>query len=287
VTAVLECIVNVSEGSRREVLAALTAAGGACLRDLHADGDHNRSVFTLAGDGPDVESAARQLATVAVERVDLGRHRGVHPRLGAVDVVPFVALELDPSGHLRDAPIGTAVAARDRFARWSAETLGVPCFLYGPDPGPSLPELRRSAWRDRWPDTGPRSPHPTAGAVCAGARPALVAYNVWLRDADVALASRLARDLRGPHVRALGLAAGGSAQVSCNLIAPWVVGPAAVRDAVARRAAVSRAELVGLLPRAVLEAVPPPRWEELDLDPGRTIEARLEQAGLDGGRFDR
>ncbi len=113
-----------------------------------------------------------------------------------------------------------------------------------------------------------------------GARGPLVAYNLWLVEPDLALARSLAAELRSPAVRALGLEAGGRAQVSCNLIDPLDVGPAAVYDAVARRAEVDRAELVGLVPAAVLADVPVHRWGELDLHRERTIEARLEGAGI-------
>ncbi len=135
------------------------------------------------------------------------------------------------------------------------------------------------------PAAGPAVPHPTAGAAAVGARPILLAYNLWLAEPDLAAARAVAGAIRGPGIRALGLAVGASVQVSCNLIAPWVVGPGAAFDAVASRAAVARAELVGLAPRAILDAEPRHRWPELDLDPSKTIEARLEQAGLDGGRF--
>jgi len=177
------------------------------------------------------------------------------------------------------------VAARDRFAAWAARELGLPCFLYGGDSGRTLVDVRRGAWNTLRPDVGPDRPHPTAGAVACGARPVLVAYNIWLAGADVATARRIAADLRAPDLRTLGLAVGRHAQVSCNLIAPWRVGPDAVYDAVASRAPVARAELVGLVPASVLARIPRERWAELDLDEERTIEARLQQAGLNGGRF--
>ena len=122
--------------------------------------------------------------------------------------------------------------------------------------------------------------------MCAvGARPVLVAYNVWLQSppADLALAKAIAAAVRGPAVRALGLDVGGVPQVSCNLIEPAAVGPGALVDAVASRAAVARTELVGLVPASVLAAEPPSRWAGLDLSPSRTIETRLREAGLDGG----
>jgi glutamate formiminotransferase len=262
---VLECVVNVSEGRSGDVLADLAAAAGGALLDLHADPDHHRAVLTLAG-----EEAPRAVARAAVERIDLRTHAGAHPRIGAVDVVPFVALGATPP----DAAVG----ARDRFARWAADELGLPCFLYGPER--SLPDVRRGAFGTLAPDTGPPRPHPTAGAAAVGARPVLVAYNVWLAEPDLAAARRLAAALRGPAVRALGLAVGDAVQVSVNLVDPLAVGPAAVHDRVAAEVAVARAELVGLVPAAVLRAVPRHRWAELDLAEDRTIEARLEAAGL-------
>jgi glutamate formiminotransferase len=171
-----------------------------------------------------------------------------------------------------------AVDARDRFVAWAGTELELPCFVYGPER--TLPELRRRAVRELAPTSGPSLPHPTAGATAVGARAPLVAYNLWLSDSDPRLARALATELRSPAVRALGLEVGGHAQVSCNLIDPLDVGPAAVFDAVARRAGVDRAELVGLVPGDVLAGVPAHRWSELDLDPERTIEARLEAAGI-------
>lgn len=268
----LECVINVSEGRDLLVVVAIAEAADGLVLDVHTDEHHHRSVLTLAGRGPDVEAAAQAVAQEAVARIDLRSHTGVHPRFGAVDVVPFVPLGDDD-----------AVTARDAFAYWAADELGLPCFLYGPER--SLPEVRRRAFVDLAPDTGPIEPHPTAGASAVGARPVLVAYNLWLADVDVETARAIARALRNEHVRALGLEVGGVAQVSCNLIAPRVVGPGAVYDAVARTAAVARAEVVGLVPSEVVAAAPRHRWAELDLDPSRTIEARLEQAGLDGGSF--
>ncbi|MDQ4091416.1 MAG: glutamate formiminotransferase, partial [Actinomycetota bacterium] len=147
-------MVNVSEGRDRAVIAAVVAAGGTCLLDVHSDAHHNRSVLTLAGAG--VENAGRAVAVEAVRRIDLRFHVGVHPRLGAVDVVPFVPL----GGSSMD----DAIAARDRFAAWAGEELGVPCFLYGPER--TLPDVRRHAFTGLAPDTGPRVAHPTAGAIC-------------------------------------------------------------------------------------------------------------------------
>lgn len=273
---VLECVVNVSEGRDGEVLAALAAAGGPSLLDVHTDAHHHRSVLTLAG--PAVEEAARAVVAEAVGRIDLRVHGGVHPRLGAADVVPFVPID--------GATMADALRARDAFARWLGDELGVPCFLYGPQR--SLPDVRREAFRTLSPDTGPAVPHPTAGATAVGARGVLVAYNVWLAPgAGVKEARRVAAAVRGPGIRTLGLDVGGRAQVSCNLVDPRATDPAAAFDSIAAAAAdagvgVDGAELVGLAPAAVLARIDPSRWARLDLDRSRTIEARLEQAGLGG-----
>jgi glutamate formiminotransferase len=197
----------------------------------------------------------------------------VHPRIGAVDVVPFVALG--------STPFARAVEARDAFAAWAGSALSLPCFLYGPER--SLPDVRRGAFTSFPPDAGPPAPHPTAGACAVGARPVLVAYNVWLAGAGLDTARAIARSLRGPAVRALGLQVGPGAadvQVSMNLVDPAAFGPAEAYDAVRAEAPVARAELVGLVPRSVLEATPQDRWTELDLAEDRTIEARAEALGL-------
>ena len=250
----LEAVVNVSEGRRRSVIEALVEAAGPDLLDLHVDADHHRSVLTLVG-----EEASRRIAEVAVARIDLRRHRGVHPRIGALDVVPFVPLD--------GSTIDDAVAARDRFVLWMEATLRVPCVAYGPG-RPTLPELRRTARRSVL-------PHPTAGVTAVGARGVLVAYNVLLASHDLAAAERIASEVRSPAVRALGFATREGVQVSMNLIDPAAVGVADAFDAVAARAPVTRAELVGLIPRWVLDAVPADRWADLDLSEDRTIEARL------------
>lgn len=273
----LECVVNLSEGRRPEVIAGLAAAAGACLLDVHADADHHRSVLTMAGPSEMLVESVRALTTAAVARLDVSGHRGAHPRIGVVDVVPWVPFRGWP---LEPAPLGPAVRARDDHARWAGDALALPCFLYGPER--SLPELRRQAWTTLAPDTGPDRRHPTAGASAIGARPALVAYNLWLARPELDVARAIAADLRGPFVRALALAVGGAVQVSCNLIEPARFGPAAAFDAVASRTDVDRAELVGLAPGRVLDATARHRWQELDLDRSRTIEARLEQAGLGG-----
>lgn len=258
-----------SEGRNPAVLDRLRAACGPELLDVHTDPHHHRSVFTLVG-----EDAVRRLATVAVAVLDLTGHDGVHPRIGVVDVVPFVPL---PG---TGATMADALAARDRYAEWSAAALGVPCLRYGPPPDPTLPEVRTVAASSAAASSASSSFHPTAGATAVGARDLLVAYNLWV-DADLAAAKAVAAAVRGDGIRALGLAVGDRVQVSMNLIDPLRVGPGEAWDRVAAHAAVDGAELVGLVPEAVLRAEPADRWSALDLAPDRTIEARME-AGTAG-----
>ena len=255
---VLVSPVNISEGRDGPALAAIALAAGPDLLDLHRDEHHNRSVLTLVG-----EAAVRRVAAEAVARIDLRRHRGIHPRLGALDVVPFV-----PYG---DSTIEQARAAREAFVVWAALELALPGLVYG-DGGPNLPDLRRSARLQLL-------PHPTAGAVCVAARTPLVAFNVWLASDDLSVARRVAAAVRSPAVRALGLPVGDRVQVSMNLVDPLQVGPDAAFDAVAAHATVTGAELVGLVPDAVLRAVPQSRWDQLDLGEDRTVEARLARRG--------
>lgn len=277
----LECVPNVSEGRDPAVLDALAGACGAALLDRHVDADHHRSVFTLAGPGArDAEAAVRHLAHAVAERLDLRDHTGVHPRLGALDVVPFVAL---------DEPIDEAMAAAGSFAGWIAETLGVPVFRYdAADPaGRTLPEVRRDAFVRRPPDEGPPQPHPRLGAVAVGARHPLVAVNCWLDAADLPLARAVAAAVRErdgglPGVRALGLAlpSHGVSQVSMNLVDLGRTGLeqacTAVRDRVeASGGQVTRVELVGLVPAAELERCSQEFRGWAGIGPDVTIEARL------------
>ena len=284
-----ECVVNVSEGRRAEVVAAVVDGCGSALLDVHTDPDHNRSVLTLAGPEDGVSDAALGLTRAAVERIDLSAHSGVHPRLGAVDVVPFVPLQEE---RLEAA----AEVARDWGERVAGE-LAVPVFLYGAaDPaGRSLPDVRRDAFRERRPDFGPPEPHPTAGAVAVGARPVLVAINCELGTGDVAVARAVARVVRErdgglPGVRALGFAleSKGRAQVSMNLTDLQATGVEAACEAV-RRAVVERGgdvtamELVGLLPATELDRCSEEFLAWSGLSPEMTIEARLGRRGTASG----
>jgi glutamate formiminotransferase len=195
-----------------------------------------------------------------------------------VDVVPFV-----PLGR---ATIDQAIVARNEFAQWLAQEMRVPSFLYGPDftsgDAPrTLPDIRRQAWKSLRPDWGPDSPHPLAGAVCVGARHPLVAFNIWLRSgSDWSRATEITAALRTNEVRALTLRVASQIQISINLVDPTTIGPAAVYERVrslaeTRHIDIDRAELVGLIPQFVLDAVSPTAWSMLDLSPERTIEYRI------------
>jgi glutamate formiminotransferase len=247
---------NVSEGRNRETLAALRNAAGGVLRDFHADGSHNRAVATLLGRPEAVVATALAVARAAVDCIDLRSHAGEHPRVGAVDVVPFTPVR---GVNLEDC-VGFA---REFGERFSAET-GVPVYLYEQASAKrrTLPSIRRGGLAGLAarmaadpPDFGPARPHPTAGVTCVGARAPLLAYNVWLKTNDVAVARRIAGRLRErggglPGVRALGLLVGGRAQVSVNItdtdaVSLWTVWEAVRRLARYEGVAVEGSELVG------------------------------------------
>ncbi len=262
---VLECVVNVSEGSDQQILSELSTSCNESLLDVHSDAHHNRSVFTLAGN--DVTQSVRALTREAVRLLDINQHIGVHPRLGVVDVVPFVPL-------VGSTP-EDAIAARNSFAKWLANELHVPAFIYGDER--SLPDVRRHAFKSLTPDCGPQKPHPTAGATAVGARPFLIAYNLWLQDDDLGHAKEIASAVRTRGLRTLALQVGNNVQVSCNLIEPDYLGPDVAWDAVAAHTEIARAELVGLIPEASLNRIDHTRWTQLDIGVDRTIEARLRK----------
>ena len=205
----------------------------------------------------------------------------MHPRIGALDVVPFVALE--------GTTAGGAVNAARAFAAWAVDELELPVFLYG-DADPrhrSLPELRRDAFRSRAPDLGPLEPHPKLGAVAVGARPVLVAVNCWLDRDDLALARDVAHSVRErdgglPGVRALGLRleSVNQSQVSMNLVDLSSTGLQPACDTVCtlargRGADVARVEVVGLIPASELARCDDAFLEWSGVSADQTIEARL------------
>jgi glutamate formiminotransferase / 5-formyltetrahydrofolate cyclo-ligase len=268
----LESVPNFSEGRDPEAIAALESALSrpGRLLDVHTDWDHHRSVFTIVGSGDElVETLAAGISTAA-ERIDLRRHEGAHPWIGAADVVPLVPLRPEDEPAAREAAL--ALAAR------VGDDLGLPVFLYGRltedrrEPaffrrgGPE--ELqRRIDSGELAPDRGPASLHPTAGGVLIGVRRPLIAFNVNLRGASVETAREIAalvreRDGGFPGVRALGLGLpkAGLVQVSMN-VTDWeaaalhTIVATIVAEAQARGAEVACSELVGLMPAgAAVEA---------------------------------
>jgi glutamate formiminotransferase len=284
---VLLAVPNVSEGRDAAVLDAIGAAfeaGGARVLDRHADPDHNRSVYTLAGAPGMLAPAVLAGAREAVARIDLRRHEGEHPRVGAVDVAPIV--------HLAPETRGAACAEALVLADSLGHELGLPVLLYGAlAGGRTRAELRRGgpqalaeriAAGDPVPDYGPRRMHPTAGAVLVAARPPLVAFNVELAPpATLAQAREIAARIREggpeglPGVRAIGLelTRGGIVQVSTNVEDHEATSPAAVVEAVRRHAPVASAELVALAPRAALAGFP----ADVVLRNRATIEDRLTE----------
>jgi glutamate formiminotransferase len=231
------------------VLAAIAQAFGPGLIHRSADPDHHRAVFTVAGEPGELHRAVVAGAREVIARVDLTRHAGVHPRVGALDVAPIV--------HLDDARRGAACAEALVLADELGE-LGLPVYLYGDlAGGRTRAELRRpGALQDLKPDFGPPS-HPTAGATLVAARPPLIAFNVEV-DAPLESARQIAREIRGPHVKALGLRlpSTGVIQVSTNIEDHTQTTAADIVAAVRRRARVTGAELVAPAPRAALENFP-------------------------------
>ena len=273
--ALVECVPNFSDGRNQAVLDALREAiarvPGVRLLDTQADASHHRSVFTLVAPPDAAVEAAFRAMQVATARIDLTTHRGEHPRMGATDVVPFVPVR----GVTMDDCVQLARQLAERVGR----ELAIPVFLYAraatrPE-RERLPDIRKGEFeglRERIgtdpaadPDFGPKRIHPTAGATAIGARPFLVAYNIYLDATDVGLAKAIAKRIRTssgglPAVQASGFLVDGQAQVSMNLLDIDVTPPAAVFAAVeaearARGVGVVRSEVVGLIPeRAVLGA---------------------------------
>lgn len=282
----LLAIPNVSEGRDARAIEAIGAAFDARLLDVHSDPDHHRSVFTLAGTAGSLAGAVCSGAAEVVRRVDVSRHEGIHPRVGAIDVAPIVYL--DPAD--RGAACAEALVLGDLLG----ENLELPVFMYGElAQGRTRAELRRGgpatlARRidsgELRPDFGPRGLHPSAGAVLVAARPPLVAFNVELAPpATLEDAKAIAARIREggaeglPGVRAIGLwlAARGVAQVSTNVENHRRVPLAEVVAAIARYATPSRAELVGLAPQAAFEGFP----EDLPVANRRTVEDALAESG--------
>ena len=271
----VECVPNFSEGKDTAVLEALEAAivavPGAKLLDVQADASHHRSVFTFVAPPAAAVEAAFRAMQVATARIDLTKHRGEHPRMGATDVVPFIPV--------RDVTMDDCIALARQLGERVGNELGIPVYLYARAAArperERLPDIRKGEFeglRDRLgtdaaaaPDFGPARIHPTAGCTAIGARPFLVAYNIYLGTGDVAVAKDIAKKIRTssgglPGVQASGFLVDGKAQVSMNLLDIDVTSPAAVFAAVTAEAErhgaqVAKSEVVGLIPeRAIVSA---------------------------------
>lgn len=292
---VLLCAANVSEGRNAGTVRALAEAvrsrSGVVLFDHSADPDHHRSVFTFLGGPEAVLEGARALAEVAFARIDMREHRGAHPRIGAVDVVPFVPV--------RGLAMEEAVEVARRFGRWVGER-GIPVYYYEhaatrPERR-ALPAIRSGGYEKlaeklkdpEWaPDEGPARFHPAAGATVTGARDPLIAFNVNLRTTDLAVAERIARAVRHidggyRHVRAIGVAleARDLVQVSMNLVRPEATPMLRVLEAVRAEAArdgveVAGTELIGPVPLEALTAAAGQALQAHEFDTRQVIELAL------------
>jgi glutamate formiminotransferase / 5-formyltetrahydrofolate cyclo-ligase len=271
--AIIECVPNISEGRRRDVIdgiaAALKSVSGLSVLDVQSDAAHNRSVFTLAGDAAAMRAAIPALFEAALAAIDLRTHQGEHPRLGAVDVVPFIPIE--------GATMADCVALAKSVAEDVATRFGLPVYLYedaATDPArKNLEDIRRGefeglaakmAKREWAPDYGPAAPHQTGGASVIGARMPLIAYNINLATDRLDVAKKIAAAIRMSsgglrYVKAMGiqLEERGIVQVSMNLTNYEKTPVFRVFDLVKREAArygvnVLESEIVGLVPAAAL-----------------------------------
>jgi len=296
---VIECIPNVSEGRRTEVISAMAdavrAVPGVRLLDLQSDASHNRSVFTPAGDATGVERAVLALVERASVDVDLRTHRGEHPRLGAVDVVPFVPVE--------GVTMADCIALAKKVGAAIAERFALPVYLYeeaSNNPArKNLEDIRRGEFeglaakmaQPEWkPDFGPSTPHATAGAVVVGARMPLIAYNINLATDRLDVAKKIAAAIRHSsggfrYVKAAGfkLEDRGIVQVSMNLTNFEKTPIFRVFEVVKREAErygvqVLESEIVGLIPAAALNAAAEYYLQIQGFKPEQVLETKLRQA---------
>jgi glutamate formiminotransferase / 5-formyltetrahydrofolate cyclo-ligase len=296
----IESVPNVSEGRRLDVVerlcAAVTSVGGVHLLDRTSDASHNRSVLTLAGEAADVSEALERLVARAIHEIDMEEHRGEHPRIGAVDVVPFVPLG--------ETTLEECVELARAFGRRIAKRFDLPVYLYAAAATRAdrvkLADVRRGQYEGlrseighvgREPDFGPARVHPSAGAMAVGARPFLIAYNINLDSEDVDLAKRIARRVRESGGGLARLQANGfevheperghprRAQVSMNVldfsVTPlWLVWDTVREEAATDGVELAESELIGLAPLASFLAVA----ERAGSDPEAPVEDRLAAA---------
>lgn len=297
---VLEAVPNFSEGRDRGVVDAIVDAVDAHdveVLDVSMDPDHHRSVVTFIGQPSAVEQAAVAAAAVALERIDLRRHAGVHPRVGALDVCPVVPVH--------GLQMSDAVESARRIGEGVAD-LGIPVFWYGEaatEPGSGLAPLRKGgfeAFAGGWPSgrvpdlaAGRTAAHPTAGITCVGARPVLLAWNVWVEGVEHATLADVARTLRErdggiPGLRALALEVPrqGGLQLSMNLEGvqardPFDVFLRVERGIEAAGGQISRTEVIGMIPDTLVFPAATHRLRLSEPDPARMLSSRVQRHALD------
>lgn len=271
----VECVPNFSEGRKpdtvQEIAAAISAVNTVCVLDKHIDPDHNRSVITFVATPERIVEAAVAGVKRASELIDMRRHQGVHPRLGATDVLPFVPVN--------GVTLEECVALAHEAGRMIARDLSIPVYFYESAAlhagRVNLEDVRRGAFEllreqivtnpERAPDVGPSQIHESAGAIVVGARPFLIAFNVLLRSDDITIARQIARTIRArngglPFLKALGfqLQTRNVVQVSMNLVNYQVTGMGDAYDAIRRQTdalgvEIESTEIVGLVPREALD----------------------------------
>jgi glutamate formiminotransferase len=295
----VECVPNFSEGCDAgtigAILSAVRAVPGAHLLDSTSDCDHNRTVLTLAGSPAAMQEAAYAAIRCAAKRIDLRHHMGVHPRIGATDVVPFVPLH----GISMEACAGLARALAGRVG----DELGLPVYLYGEAAArperKKLSVIRKGGYEElaavittdpaRQPDFGPARLGP-AGATAIGTRGPLIAFNIYLRTDDLETARRIARRIRAssgglPALEAMGVMVGGRSQVSMNLTDYTRTSMTQAYSAVGAEAGrlgveIDSSELIGLIPQAACREWSAADIRLKDFSDNRILECRLKQAGL-------
>jgi glutamate formiminotransferase len=300
VDRIVECVPNFSEGRRAKTIVRLAEAiesvAGALVLGTHVDADHNRSVITFVAPPETIVEAAVRVVARAAELIDLREHAGVHPRMGACDVLPLIPV--------RGVPVEECVALAHAAGRRIARELGIPVYFYEsaalrPE-RVNLADVRRGGYellreqigtlRERAPDVGEPRVHESAGAVIVGVRPLLIAYNVNLKTSDLSIAKRVARAVRArdgglPYVKALGfeLASRGVVQVSMNLTNYEQTNIHQAFEAVRREAErlgveVLGSEIVGLVPQVALDRAAA-RFLHLDnYSPDLVLENRIAAA---------
>jgi glutamate formiminotransferase len=291
----LECVPNISEGRDRDKIASMADEvkkhRGVKLLDISSDSDHHRSVFTFIGEPDSIKDAAFSLVMKAIDLIDMREHKGGHPRLGAVDVIPFVPVQ--------GVKMGEAVQIAHEFGKGLGKR-GIPVFFYeeaATQPErKDLPSIRKGEYegleeklRDpKWkPDEGPDHFNPRSGATVVGARLPLVAYNVNLKTKDLALVKEIAKKVRFkdggfPHVRAMGidLKEKGMVQVSMNLTNYRVTNIPKIYEFIKEEAQkkgveIEESEIVGLIPLGVLEGIARYYLKDPRFSTRQVIEQRL------------